>query len=704
MAAEAPITIALKATGTGQVLKAVGAVSAAIDKLDTASLASSKKASDARLAIFKNEMQTRLNMAKQLASEISKSDRAISRSLAPSTRKRPSKAEEAAGDAGSSLLKTGVFGASLAIMSKGIDVVSGALGQFGGFLMNDIIKPQLALEKFAIQLENSSQGAIKSNLVMDRARSIQARWNIDAMEAANVAASLADQTGDMKVAFDAVDDIAMLSKGYGADTGELSQLAAAIYNLDQSMGKQGLQKAMFTQLAQGQVSGGRFTIKDIAGLGGELVKNASSLQGDAQGRLASIGAALQTGGITGKADVSMTNLNAFIVEASAKLKGTKAVNDKGQIADLGVAIREALTRTGGNAGKIRTMGFSDTSSSFLMQYMTEFQKALKEGASAADAAASATATFEKMRQAVADESSVRAAANKVMMSASERYETAINMIKDRIQAMMPQMTAVINNFVNKAPQLVGATMNLTKVFIAIGDLLAKLIPETDTRTRRSFEKEAKKQKLQVAMEEKSKEIEGIDQELAERKRKRRLTPFALHGQYDAETAELEARRQRATESLHSMTGEAERLNTPEKEIDDAALTNILANSSRGFGTLADYRFNNATLGSRENEELRKGDGTAIQYLLDRIKKAPDEIDFSSSQFAGFSAEQKSAMESYRDSLLDKRDKTVEGGAKTGISDAFISKMDASSEKLAQAADNLASASKDSIRTAPLAQR
>jgi hypothetical protein len=698
-----PITIALAHKGAEDVKTALRGVQDAIVELDRTSVSSGRRASAARVSSMKKEGSAREkrerteNVRREYKRALGGAGGGDVRraSSGPALTSMPG--ASGGGGLANVIGKAGAAGAAFGVMVSAIDMASSALQEFGGFLISDVVKPSFALEKFAAQLQNSSGGAVKAQTVMDKSRAIQARWNVDAMDAAQSAATLADKTGNMDVAFAAVADNAMLSQGYGAGMGELAELSAAIFNLDQKMGKEGLQKAMFTQLAQGQVAGGRFTIKDIAGLGGELVKNASRLTGDSDSRLASIGAALQTGGITGKADVSMGNLNSFIAEAAVKLKGTSAVNEKGQVGDLGDAIRQVLIKTGGNAGKLKSMQYSDTSTSFIMQYMNDFQEALKGGATAAEAAARATAVFETMRTAVANEKSVREAANLVMMTSGERYQTAINAIKDKLYSLMPQISALAGSLANKAPQLASAAMLLTRAFIAAGNLLEKLLPETDTRLKRGFEREEKKQKIATESAKLTADIEGIDKSVADRKDARRLQSYAILGTYDAQTAELEASKAAKQAQLTSLGARYAELEQPEPKEEARLLVESMvaagdAKRRAGVASIGGSDERKATALARAEDR----DRTEAAQLLDDIKAAPnmDILD----RARRYGPENVSRISKFRDENLDASE-----GRGSDASDS----LNTSADKLAAAADALqaaASTSKDANRTTPIGQR
>lgn len=412
----------------------------------------------------------------------------------------------------------GAAGLAIGAMAAGIGMATEGLKQFGGFLISDVIKPAFALETLAVQTENASGGQVKAQQIMDVSNGLQERWNIDALEAANSLGEFIDKTGDPKMAMGMMDNLAMISKGFGASMEDLSGLAAAMFK--KGMSGNDLRDLMYTQLAQGQ--SGKITIKEIAKLGGEFTKSSAVMAGDDKVKMASLGAALQTGAITGKAEVSMSNLNAFLSQVSKAKFADKVVVGKNQegegiIGDVGNAIRQALIATKGNMSMkaIQGTGLSDSASSFLVQYGQKFQEGLKMyGKDLEKAADYATKDFEDMRKVTTDEMTVKAAANKVMQTSGEKFQTSINAIKAKLMQTVPEVQKFVDVLTDKTPAIADAALTLAEVMIAVAAKLGMLIPESDTRLKRKMQLERTKDYFEKQAAEKEKQAGDIAAEQA----------------------------------------------------------------------------------------------------------------------------------------------------------------------------------------------
>lgn len=378
----------------------------------------------------------------------------------------------------------GIAAAGFLALKAGVEVAAEALTQFGSFVLSDVVKPALALETFATQVENASGGQVKAQEIMDKSRALQLKYNVDAQKAAEAMASFADKTGNFKVGTEALDMISSIQKGYGGDLNQMVDMAAALFNkskeLDPNTSTADLQQLLLAQLGQGQVEGGKFTFKELANLGGELTRGAGNLSGSASKRLTETSALLQAGGITGKADVSMTAVNAFLLEAPKMIKkmgGSKQVNKQGQLVDLGEALEFTLKKSGGNLQKLREKGFTDTSLSLLSQFMPRYQQALKGGKKPEEAAKEALEVFNRIKEATAKEADVKEAASKTMQTTGEKWDTAMNQVKIQLLDIMPEISKFVDEFTQNIPQIADAAKTVAEALVAFAQLVLKLIPE-----------------------------------------------------------------------------------------------------------------------------------------------------------------------------------------------------------------------------------
>jgi len=495
-----PVQIVLTHTGIPEAKAALLSVRDTLVKLEADSIRASQIASKKRLDVLKAEMEARKKISKEMQSALGgglPSTKTASVGSIGVKKDTPFLAElqqhsSVAKSVGNGLQTLGARAGMLAIgigaLAAGVGLAVEGLKQFGGFLVNDVVKPAFALETFATQLENATFGQIKATDTMAKGRELQVRYNIDAQTAAETIGELADKTGNAKLSFELIDQIAALSKGYGADMQQLAGMAGAFSKQDKSLTANDIGAILRTQLKQG--ADGSITLKELAGLGGSYAQNFANMTGTVDLKAATIGAAMQTGGITGKADVSIGNINSFIKDIGTVAKNQKmtgVLNANGQVADLGEAIRQTLIKSKGNLQTLKGMGMSEPATGFITQYEAKFQEGMtKFNGDLKKAAQYATEDFEKMRTATLSEAETKKAAARVMQTSGEKMEQAFNQIKMRMTEAMPQVKLLVDALASKAPALASAALTLTNVFIAAAETIAKLIPETDTRFKRNM--------------------------------------------------------------------------------------------------------------------------------------------------------------------------------------------------------------------------
>lgn len=495
------VVVSLRAEGVEEVKKELRSVRELYIELERAAISSAERISDRRLAIVRRETQETKKLLRTLQAE---------ENFGSSTGRGPRRARSAlGGSAGggtpewnlfsgagagsfavdqSSMMSAmsgaakaaGVIGVGIMAFKAGLDLAVEGLKQFSGFLINDVIKPALALETVATQMENASGGTIRAEQVMDQTRAVQVKYNLAADKGAQVINDLADGTGRAALAMELLEPLAEMSKAYGADIGELGGLATAIAAKDPTISGQGVMGALRQIVAGGQVEGSIFSMKTLAGLQGGLFEKADKLSGSSTQKTAQLVAGLQTGGIVGKADVSLTNMNAFIQDVTnraqkgGKLERYNLLDEAGNLKDIGAAVRASLQESGGNRAGLNKLKLSDTGGSFLGNFFSTFTDALKEnGGDMNKALEEATATFEKVKAATLDEATVKQGAAAVMDTAGERWEKALNEIKDKMLVVMPAVDDFVDKIVERTPDIAEAAATLADALVGLADWLAE---------------------------------------------------------------------------------------------------------------------------------------------------------------------------------------------------------------------------------------
>jgi len=673
-----PITIALQSKGVNEVKAALRGIHEAIEQIDKVSASAGKDAFAARLRGIKKELG-----AGQVGSNRAPMVRVFGNDSAASVRRVMSgpplsAMPGAAGTPGMSsmLAKAGAAGAAFAILKGAIDFAADSLKQFGGFLIADVIKPAFALETAAQQLSNSSGGTVSAQEIQDKTRAAALKHNMDPNVLLEAASKMIDLTGDAKTSFSLLDTIGTLSKSRGADAGELADFAATLKNFDPNASAEQISSLLMTQLAQGDK--GSVPLKEAARLGGRLTAPAAFLAGNTDVKMASMGALMQSArkGF-GSTDELATGIGNLINEVSSqKMVGSKKyLNKDGQIGDVASLIGGILKDTGGDAKKIGALGLSDPASKLVKAYLPAFNDAGK-GDKGKEAIESLIRSFMEASTTLDAE---KANERKVLQTSGEQWSATIALIQERMLEVLPQVKALVSSLAEKGPAIASAAMLLADVLIGLAEAIEKLIPSTDTRTKKKLAKARDEQRLNSDIADNAQQVSALDEQIAGRTSARKFQPSELLGSFDDETEAMKRKRSALIADRSALGARKDKLAEPEKQIDHGAAVAALMKGGK--------------------------DASLAESMIKGIEKAPDEYDIDSGALtADLGADIRATLSTFRDQQLDRRDKNVEGGAKSGISDAFLSRMDASSEKLAKSADALERATGQASRTTPIGQR
>jgi galactitol-specific phosphotransferase system IIB component len=366
-----------------------------------------------------------------------------------------------------------------------LEVASEALTQFGSFVISDVVKPALDLERRSIQIANSSQGQVTAKQIQDTVKAALLKHNIDSNVLLEGVGEFQDLTGQAKLGFDMIDTIATVAKGRGFDAKELFSLAGSITSEGDTA--KDVQEKFLSLLAQGDA--GSIPLKTIANLGGKLSAVGASFVGTDKSKLAMSAALLQTAKPKiGTADESMTALQAFTREslkAGKKLgKGTvvKDVSGVEQIADPAALLEKLFLKTSGNKGKLEQLGYTDTSTTFIGAYKDVFMKrfadekaAGKKDKEAKEEAARAVGDFVRnLAKANTTMQAETKKEEKVRKTPAEQLEDGMNIIKTEIAKAMPEIVKSISLFVKMAPQLGKAGRTLAELFVNLMNAMTPL--------------------------------------------------------------------------------------------------------------------------------------------------------------------------------------------------------------------------------------
>jgi hypothetical protein len=511
------VTVSLKAVGASEVSAALKSVRQSIVDMDAANEASTAaaiKASHARVAALRKEVSETKALAKETGDVLKKmrQEETFKTSIGkrrdggfgrePSARQSITGSNTASGAQGggggvmdsfmdgkgaAGMLKAaGVAGVAIGLFKAGIDLASAALKQFSAFVLNDVIKPAMAMETKAVQIANSSGGKLTAADVQSKARATGIRNNVDPMAVIEGAGIFQDATGESKLGFDMMSTIATLSKSRGFDMKEMTGLAGALYK--PGMAKADLDQLLLAQTAQGDM--GSITLGQMAKLGGKLTAPAGNFAGDYGTRIAMSGALLQSSrkGF-GSVDETASGLAAFVTDSMhagkafsprSMVKGADGVE---KIADPAKLIGDIFRKTAGNSVKLTAGGYSESSAKLLGAYKEPYSEAFASakagGSTDAEAKEKAAAavealikTFVVANTTMESEESKR---NAVLQTSGEKWEAAMAQIKDRLLAIMPKVAEFVDSFAKNAPLIADAALQLANAILWVAGVIKDIL-------------------------------------------------------------------------------------------------------------------------------------------------------------------------------------------------------------------------------------
>lgn len=403
------------------------------------------------------------------------------------------------------MLSRGIAGLGLDLFKSGLDLATQGLKTFAGFLLNDVVKPFTVLETRAQQIANASSGKLTGLEISGAVRAEKLRSNIGEDKLLDAAEKFQDITGESVLAFQMLDTIGMLTKGRGGSATEQAAFAASVFK--PGMGKADLDRLLLGFTGQGDI--GSIPLQQMAKLGGKVVAPAGEMGGDYARRILTSTGLLQAArpGF-GTVDLASTGLNTFFTNVSSnfdklKLGGfggffEKTAEGKRVVSDPAALIGALLAKTSGNISNLKDLGFTDPGARLVRSFGEQFGGAYKTArgrgetdeqarASAGKAVEAYIKTFVNATSSMEAESKKRDA---VMATTGERWESAVNRIKDRMLTIMPAVEKLVDSFEARAPDIADAAEKLADALVSVAEFLDKWVLGRDTSTtegrRREF--------------------------------------------------------------------------------------------------------------------------------------------------------------------------------------------------------------------------
>lgn len=480
MAGKTPISLALKAEGIEQVREAIRGVKHSFIEMDQAAIASSDAASKKRIATMRAEGRIKIALLREEEQAKVRSVREFKKATGQlGGFDKLHAAYKEGGNYGDIMKAAGSAGLAFGVFNSAVNFASQSLKQFASFVINDVIKPGLALQTRAQQVANNSGGALTPGAVMSQARAIGLKNNMDPMAVIEATGRFQDLTGEAALGFGIMPTVAAISKGRGQDPKALAELAAATYR--PGMKEKDMNQLLLTMTGQGEK--GSIPIGELARLGGRLTAPAEKLGGDWFTKVTTANALLQTAKRTGfgTVDEASEGLNKFVGDAQLHGKAMSpqsfaSVNGVDTIIDPVQYLGDVFRKTRGSGTALHAMGFSEPAAKFIGAYQGVFSEgykgakdAGKNETQARDAGATAVEGFvNSMKTQTSTMAAEEDRRDAVTRTAGEKFATGLATIEGSISAKMaPTVEKLANAFVEHTDEIVRAAVLVATM---LGDL------------------------------------------------------------------------------------------------------------------------------------------------------------------------------------------------------------------------------------------
>lgn len=495
---QSPISITLKADGVSSVTSALRGVKETYLDLEKQISAAGEAGASKRTAAAQRELKGKLGSLREEAKLL----REVSAARAAEYREAAAKRafDTATGRGNKSVFgaftdgkgmdgmmrAAGATGLAIGVFSSAINLASASLRQFSGFVINEVLRPMMALQTRSIQIANNSGGKLSSEGVLGSARAIALRNNLDPQAVLEAAGKFQDKTGEPGMGLSMMGTLATLSKGRGLDMGDLSEMSASLYR--NGTKKEDLDRILLALTAQGEA--GSVPLRELSKLGGKLTAPAEKLGGSWFTKVATANAILQTSRRTGFGSVeeAATGLQSFVGDSLRLGKNISPASFSKaggveSIADPIHLLGDFYRKTKGNMTTLHGMGFSEPAAKLISSYQGTFveaQKAAKAGgateAAATEAGASAVEGFIRAlstaNTTMSEEEQKRDA---TMGTSGERFEAGMARIKAAIFDHTPELEHFVNTFAEHAGEIGDASVVLAQMLLGLAGAAVEVL-------------------------------------------------------------------------------------------------------------------------------------------------------------------------------------------------------------------------------------
>ncbi len=388
----------------------------------------------------------------------------------------------------------GGLGLNLAFqaLSSAVDIATTSLKMFGSFLVNDIIKPGMELETRSIQLANRTHETTPE-AIQKAAKLNRIKYNMSYEDSLGVIEEYGAKGGEhsWKDAPAVSEFVAQYHKATGFDAKKIAELLGGIRSRGESS-----EDVISKFLAIEPAMGINVDPEHMAALGRRAKTVGAMFAGSNVTQMSEANALLQLASVgTGSPAIAATGMTSFFKKIVSDPKvhshfkkfltmqdGREVIKDPFEL------MRFVAEKEKGKMVNLTGLGLKDQRAAMnfiapLESTLPTFRKqAQVEGLKGREAEKRAldlwVQSLRDAQGAVKDRAQVEEDAAKAMATSQEKWNQAINQMKDMVsEQIMPATQKFVDGIVNNKELLVDAMMELTRAFVWLGEATLSTIKD-----------------------------------------------------------------------------------------------------------------------------------------------------------------------------------------------------------------------------------
>ena len=358
-----------------------------------------------------------------------------------------------------------------------IGMAGGALALGGGFAIADAVSGYRSADRAAVMTSNAGYipgqtPRVDPKIIMAQASAIAIKTGLDKTDVIGGLGTYADRSSDLAGGMRNLDFFSKLSKGSGANFGEVMDAAGMMKAQNANLSDTEMQNMMRGIVGQGKL--GAVSFKELAHSAAVTTSTSGMYAGNqAENQRKLLGLqqiAVKTAGSSDDAATVVSRFGSDIMAHTPLLKkhGVTATDSQGQLLDAGTILGQMFDKSGGNLNTMHEMGGLGKESVKLAEALAPVYR-LAEATKKGSGGAAVTAEVSKYEKAGYSQEDIDKDFSEVMKTSTERMDLATTQIKEiletKLAPYLERFAAALPGLMPKIEHLIDAFDTLAKMFL-----------------------------------------------------------------------------------------------------------------------------------------------------------------------------------------------------------------------------------------------